>query len=286
MHIFDFVHILSLNSWLIVGITALSAGIIDSIAGGGGLLTVPILMSVGNIPYTTILGTNKLQGFVGAFSSSTYYIRVGIVKPKNEIKTIFFTIIGSMFGVWFAHIINKHMWVVIMPFFLMLILTVLALIKMPSHRENVKGKMKDLTFSLIFGLAIGCYDGFFGPGTGTFWMLSYVLVMGLGSIHATGKAKVMNASSNITALILFALAGNIYYSIGIFMAIFQFIGANIGSRLAVKNGSKIIKPLVIIITILMILKLIYTTPDNPLNFYVKYFFDKTLHLESYLVFLT
>ena len=242
------------NLILLLSITFL-AGIIDAIAGGGGILTIPTLLYIG-IPPINALATNKFQSSFGAFSSSRYFIKSGVISLRSCILTIFFTFIGASTGVLtinFLEYMNTSLLDLIIPIFLLLIAIILIFIRLPEGEKE--SKISFSKFSFIFGLCLGFYDGFFGPGTGTFWTLSYMFFMGYRSIKAVGYTKVMNFTSNFISLIVFVVSGSVIFKLGLLMALFQFVGANIGARITVKAGTKIIKPLVVIVSFIMVIKM-------------------------------
>jgi uncharacterized membrane protein YfcA len=239
----------------ILFIAGFSAGLVDSIAGGGGLITLPVLLGVGFPPHIA-LGTNKFQSSFGSFTASVHYIRNGAADLSDCKIGILYTLIGSALGAWSVQRINADALGYIIPFLLVgiVIYTVLS----PKVGELDKhAKLSRSAFYLIFGLLLGFYDGFFGPGTGSFWAIAFVALLGFNLTKATGYTKVMNFTSNIVSLIMFAIGGYIVLWAGIIMAVGEILGARIGSGLAIKNGAKFIKPIFVIIVILTAIKILY-----------------------------
>ncbi len=235
-------------------LTGLTAGCIDSIAGGGGLITIPVLLSLGFPPHEA-LGTNKFQSSFGSFTASYYYVKKGGVELKKTKPGILFTFIGACIGVVVVQQISPSLLNYIIPVLLSGI--IIYTFSKPNIGElDGRSRFSPFIFYLIFGLSLGFYDGFFGPGTGSFWALAFVAGMGFNFIKATGYTKVMNFTSNITSLCLFLLSGNIIFTAGIIMAAGQIIGAKIGSGLVIKKGAKFIRPIFITVVILTTLKLI------------------------------
>ncbi len=248
---------LTLNIIIILFFTGFIAGFIDSVAGGGGLITVPVLLSIGLSPQVA-LGTNKLQSSFGSFSSSLNFF----LKKKVDIKSVktgmFFTFIGAAAGSILIQMLKSEFLIKIIPVLLIVIFFYTLLSKNISDEDRTP-KISDNVYFVIFGLLIGGYDGFFGPGTGSFWTASCMFFTGAGMIKATGITKVMNFTSNIVALAIFIMGGNVLFKVGFIMGLGQFIGAKTGSSMAIKKGTKFIKPLFLTMVFLTIIKLIYNS---------------------------
>lgn len=239
---------------ILLFITGFFSGFVDSIAGGGGLISVPVLMATG-MPPQMVLGTNKLQSSFGAFSSVYNYTKKGVISIKECTFGIVFTVIGAAFGSFLVQQINPDFIRQLIPF--LLIPIVFYSIFSGSLDENRKAKLSSNIFFFFAGLVLGFYDGFFGPGTGTFWTAAFVYFMGFELTKATGATKVMNFTSNIVALSLFFIGGNIDYKAGFVMAAGSVIGARIGSNLAAKKGSRFIRPVFITVVLVTIASLFY-----------------------------
>lgn len=246
----------SIFIYIILFFAALFGGFVDAIAGGGGLITLPALLSVG-IPPQLALGTNKFQGMFGSFTATKYYHSKGLVHLHEEKFGIMCTLIGAGIGAWAVQQLHANILNDIIPILLFVI--ALYTIFTPSLGElQTHPRMMTRTFYLIVGISLGFYDGFFGPGTGTFWAMGYILLRGFEIKKATGYTKAMNFTSNVVSVVVFALGGSILLLHGIVMAIGQSIGAQLGARLAVKKGICIIRPLYIIVVLATIAKLLYT----------------------------
>ncbi len=235
--------------------SGLCAGFIDSIAGGGGLISVPVLLSIG-MPPQIALGTNKLQSSFGSFSASWYYIKKGEANLKETGEGIIFTFIGAATGSWFIQQLNPEIIRHIIPFMLLIVFLYMLLSKKSgynSHQAIISKKI----FYICAGLILGFYDGFFGPGTGSFWTAAFIIFLGFDMTKAAGSTRIMNFTSNIVALSVFIIGNKIIYSAGLCMASGQAIGAFLGSRLAVKRGTKFIKPVFMSVILLTIIRLIY-----------------------------
>lgn len=233
---------------------AMLAGFIDAIAGGGGLLTIPALMWAG-LPPTVALATNKLQACGGSFFASFYFVRKGMVKLADMKLSIACAFIGAALGTIAVQMIDTAFLEVFLPFLMLAIGGYFLFSK--SISENDKQQVLTPTvFAFTAALAVGFYDGFFGPGTGSFFALAFVSLAGYGLAKATAHAKILNFSTNIASLVFFAIGGKVFWMLGAVMLVGQAIGATLGSRLVLTKGTKIIKPLVVIMSIAMSVKLL------------------------------
>lgn len=229
--------------------TGLFSGFIDSIAGGGGLISVPVLLMTG-MPPQMVLGTNKFQASFGSFTSAYNYISKGIIGLRECVWGIVFTFTGSATGSFLVQQISADFVRHLIPF--MLIPIALYTFFGGSFSENRNQRMPLNLFFFIFGLLLGFYDGFFGPGTGSFWTAALLFFMGFELTRATGATKVMNFTSNVTALGLFVIGGNIDYRTGLIMAVGTATGARIGSNMAAAKGAGFIRPVFILVVIVTI----------------------------------
>ena len=237
-------------------LVAVVAGFIDSIAGGGGLLTIPALLWVG-LPPATALATNKLQACGGSFFASFYFIRKGLVDVKKMKLAIACTFVGSALGSIAIQSIDPSILEVILPFLILAIGGYFLFSKQISD-EDKHQLLTPTLFAVTAAFGIGLYDGFFGPGTGSFFAMAFVSLAGFGLAKATAHAKVLNFATNIASLIFFALGGKVLWALGGIMLVGQALGATLGSRLVLSKGVKIIKPLMVTMSIAMSLKLLYS----------------------------
>ncbi|MCU7495535.1 MAG: TSUP family transporter [Ignavibacteria bacterium] len=232
------------------------AGLIDAIAGGGGLITLPVLLGVGLPPHMA-LGTNKFQACFGSFTTSYYYIKKGGVSLKSTLPGILFTLIGSAIGTWSVQQVNSNVLKDIIPF-LMAAIIIYSFLTPKLGEVDRLPRIKPFIFYTAFGLLLGFYDGFFGPGVGSFWAISFVLMMGFNLTKATGYTKVMNFTSNIISFAIFIAGGFVMFAAGLAMAAGQILGSKIGAGLVIKRGTKFIRPIFITMVILTTLKLLYS----------------------------
>ncbi|MCG9730226.1 TSUP family transporter [Shewanella sp. Isolate13] len=238
---------------------AMLAGFIDAIAGGGGLLTIPALLWAG-LPPTVALATNKLQACGGSFFASFYFVRKGMVKLSDMKLSIASAFTGAALGTIAVQMIDTAFLEVFLPF-LMLAIGGYFLFSKKISEEDKQQLLTPSLFAFTAALGVGFYDGFFGPGTGSFFALAFVTLAGYGLAKATAHAKILNFSTNIASLIFFAIGGKVFWMLGGVMLIGQAIGATLGSRLVLTKGTKIIKPLVVIMSIAMSVKLLSAQYD-------------------------
>jgi uncharacterized membrane protein YfcA len=229
------------------------AGFVDSIAGGGGLIALPVLLSVG-LPPQLALGTNKLQGSFGTFSASYNYIRKGKADLKSSIDGIVSTFIGAALGAWVIQRLEPAFIKDLIPILLMAVFIHTLVSKELGFKQR-RAVMHRRWFFLIFGMGLGFYDGFFGPGTGSFWTVALMVLLGLDMTAAAGVTRIMNFISNIVALLVFVIGNNVLYSAGICMAGGQIVGARIGSALAIQKGARFIRPIFLTVVFLTIIRI-------------------------------
>ncbi len=235
--------------------SGLVAGFVDSIAGGGGLISLPVLLSIG-LPPQVALGTNKLQGSFGTLSSSYNYIRKGEFKLRDCLSGIFHTFLGAVAGAWAVQVISPNFMRHIVPILLLLVL-LYTIFSPKLGYDNQKPKMNHSIFYLLFGIGIGFYDGFFGPGTGSFWTAALCIFLGFNMAKAAGITRIMNFTSNVVALSLFIVGDNVFYNVGIIMASGQIIGARVGSNLAILKGAQFIRPVFLTVVLMTITRIVY-----------------------------
>ncbi|TCW00359.1 sulfite exporter TauE/SafE family protein [Biostraticola tofi] len=240
---------------LVLFLVALLAGFIDAIAGGGGLLTVPALLAAG-LPPAQALATNKLQGVGGAFSSSLYFVRRKAVDLNDQKLNIALTLVGSMAGAILIQHLDAGLLRQALPL-LVIGIGVYFLVMPRIGEEDRQNRLGGLGFALIAGGGVGFYDGFFGPGAGSFYALAYVTLSGFNLAKSTAHAKVLNFTSNLGGLLLFILSGKVVWVVGLVMLAGQIIGARIGARMVLEKGQRLIRPMIVIVSLVMSIKLVY-----------------------------
>lgn len=234
---------------------AFVAGLIDAIAGGGGLITVPVLLGIG-IPPQIALGTNKLQGSFGSGSAMLHFLRAGTVTLKECRSGIIWTTVGATLGVGAIQLLEPTLLKQLIPW----LLAAIALYTLLTPRlgaEDSHSRMQPGPFYLLFGTAIGFYDGFFGPGTGSFWTMALMMLLGCSMVRATATTKVMNFTSNIVSLLFFVSLGQVRFAEGLVMGAGQFLGARVGARLVIRRGTAFIRPVFITVVLALVARLIW-----------------------------
>ena len=244
-----------LLSYVVFFVAAFLGGFIDAIAGGGGLITLPAIMAMG-VPPHLALGTNKLQGVFGSFTATLNFTKKGLIDYKECFVGIVFTFIGALIGATLILFLNANFLKIIIPFLLIAIF--IYTLFMPKIGESDRAaKMNERLFYVIFGLVLGFYDGFFGPGAGSFWMFAMVALIGLNLKKAVAHTKALNFASNIVALGVFIAGGQILWLVGFLMAVGQILGAYFGSILVIKKEVKFIRTMFLIVVAATICKLLF-----------------------------
>jgi len=255
---------LDLTLYVVAGLfaAAVLSGFVDSIAGGGGLITVPAMLIAG-IPPLETLGTNKLQGLFGSGSATLAYARGGQVDLRRQGGMALASGLGSVGGALATTLIPGDYLRAILPVMLVLIALYFGF-KPGLGDADRHERMTPALFGLTLVPLVGFYDGLFGPGTGSFFMLGFVLLAGFGLLRATAHTKLLNFASNVGAFAVFAVNGVILWKIGLLMGAGQFVGAQIGSRFAMARGARLIRPLLVVTCTALAVKLM-ADPTNPLR---------------------
>lgn len=233
------------------------AGFVDAVAGGGGLISLPAYIFAG-VPVHIAYGTNKFANCIGTSVASAKFFKSGHIKIKPAIISAIGALIGSWLGAELVIFLDEKY----LKYCLMIILPVVTMFLLFNRNfgseelERVLQNKRLYSLALIIGLIIGAYDGFFGPGTGTFLVLAFTTICGFNMITASGNAKIVNLASNFAALIVYLLNGKVAFAIGIPAAICAVAGNYIGAHLAIKNGSKFIKPIILLVIGLLFIKVI------------------------------
>lgn len=232
------------------------AAFIDSVVGGGGLIALPALLFVGLSP-TTAVATNKLAGTMGSLTSVISFYRSGKLDFRSVRKYFPLAFIGSLIGAWFVTLISPD----ILKPLMLIMLAAVGVYTIFKKDWGGSATIKKLSSIRIFGLiflllAIGFYDGFLGPGTGSFFIFTF-LMLGLDFLKAAGNAKFLNLGSNMAALLMFVYLDEVHYLYGFIMGIAQIFGAIVGTQFAIKKGSTFVRKLFIIVTMTLLLKNTY-----------------------------
>lgn len=246
---------LNLQMILIVLAGVFLAGFMDGIAGGGGIVSVPAYFLAG-LPAHLALGTNKLSSCVGTAVSASRFIRGGYVDWKLGVPSIVLAILGAALGTRLQLMVDER----VLKYLLLLVLPIVAVVvlrqrTLPEERGDIsRGKQAAIVLSAA--LIVGAYDGFYGPGAGTFLVLTFCALGKLDVRTAAGNVKIVNLASNLGALATSLLNGKVFLALGLIGAVASVAGHWIGSGLAIKDGSKIVKPAILIVLILLTVKVV------------------------------
>jgi len=246
----------SLLTLLILSVLAFMAGFIDAVVGGGGLIQLPaLLVTLPNSPLPTVFGTNKIAALSGTTIAAFQYAKRIRFNVKLLITISIASFIASYFGARIVSIINPA---TLKPIILLILIAIAIYTFVKKDLGKVATNQLTLSRQLIsgaaIGLVIGFYDGFFGPGTGSFFVLAFVVILGFEFVQASAYAKIVNCMTNISALIVFVRQGNYIIGIAILMAIFNITGSVIGSKMALKRGNGFIRIFFLGIVTIMILR--------------------------------
>jgi uncharacterized membrane protein YfcA len=246
---------------LIVSLASLLAGLVDAIVGGGGLILVPALFATfPTAAPVTLLGTNKSASVWGTAFSTVQYSRKVKMQWHALLPAAMAGVIGSLSGAWAVQLIDPSIFRKALPFLLLLLLGyTLAKKEMGRHHiPRFNGRQASWAAACI-GLVIGFYDGFFGPGTGSFLVFAFVRIMGYDFLNASASAKLVNTATNFSALVLFAIQGQVWWHLALAMALANIVGSLIGTRLALKHGAGFVRIIFICVVGALILKTSYDT---------------------------
>lgn len=240
---------------LLLILAAFFAGFVDSIAGGGGLIAMPMLLIAGASPLEA-LATNKLQGAFGAGTATVAYARAGHVRLREQLGMAVVSAFAAAGGALVAKAMPADILRIIMPMILVAVAAFFALKPGLSDLDRVQ-RMAPAIFTFTAVPLIAAYDGFFGPGTGSFFMVAFVMLAGLGMLKATAHTKLLNFASNIGSLAIFIPSGAMWWGVGIGMGLAQIAGATLGAKMAMRVGAKLIKPLIVTVSVAMALRLLW-----------------------------
>jgi len=241
--------------------TGLVAGFVDSVAGGGGLITLPVLLTICPDP-AFALGTNKLQASFGSGSAAFHYARGGAVDLKACRRSCALAFTGSLCGSWLVQHLDPDFLKRFVP--VLLIGIALYMMFRPQLGEaDSHPRLSRLQFDLIFALGIGFYDGFLGPGTGTFLTMAFMLTQGLNLASATANTKPLNFASNLASLLMFLWARKVWFAAGLLMGCGQALGSRMGSKTVLKRGTRFVRPVFLGVVLLLTANLVWKTYLEP-----------------------
>ncbi|MCI1930111.1 MAG: TSUP family transporter [Clostridia bacterium] len=242
-------------TFLIVCPMVFLAGFVDSIGGGGGLISLPAYFIAG-IPMHNAIATNKLSSATGTTVSTLRYLKHAKIDWGITLPAIVLSFIGSSFGARISLRLNEN----ILKGILLVVLPIVAffVLKKGTFINSGKQRSRKATgiITMTAALVIGCYDGLYGPGTGTFILIALISIAGVDAMKAAGMTKVINLTSNVSALSAFLLHGQVFIILGLTASVFSIAGHYVGSGMVLKNGTKVIKPIVLIVLVVLIVKVI------------------------------
>lgn len=248
-----------LKSLLIICPLVFTAGFVDAIAGGGGLISLPAYLFAG-VPSHMAIGTNKFAMSIGTATASANYIRARKVNFSIAIWSMLGALVGAATGSRIALLISDRILTMMMLGALPVVAVFIATrkeLRSDDIQRKEMGRTRFLITCIAIGLFIGMYDGMIGPGTGTFMILAFTSLLGLDLVTSSGCAKLSNLASNVASLCVFAISGQINFSLGIPAAICTTLGAFLGSRLAIKGGSRYIRIIIFLVLAMLFVKFGY-----------------------------
>jgi uncharacterized protein len=236
---------------VLLALAALGAGTVDAIAGGGGLITLPALLAAG-LPSHFALGTNKGQSVWGSSAALVAFWRAGRVDRKQAAFTFPLGFVGALAGAFIVSAIDRD---ALKPIVIAMLIgaAVLLVVRKPARDEDAPARW---WIAALLALSIGAYDGFFGPGTGTFLIVGFVALCGRSLVHASADAKVVNFASNLASVFVFARHGFIVWEVALPMAMGQLCGGLIGAHFAMRGGERIVRAVVLCVSGALIVKLV------------------------------
>lgn len=242
-------------AFLIICPLTFLAGLVDSIAGGGGLISLPAFLFAG-LPMHSAIATNKLSSTVGTTVSTARYCKNGYYDKRLAFPGILCALAGSVIGAQLVLLVAdkylKWMMIIILP----IVAVAVLMDKNHEEKEPTISFGKRVVIVAAAGLIIGIYDGFYGPGTGTFLLLALTKLAQMDIRTASGNVKLINLSSNVAALFTFLFSGYVNITLGLAGALFCLMGHYMGAGLVMKNGSKIVKPIILVVLVLLFVKII------------------------------
>ena len=243
-------------SFLIVCPLLFLAGFVDSIGGGGGLISLPAYLLAG-LPVHQAIATNKLSSSCGTTLSTVRFLRHGLINLKLAVPSVIAAFVGSSLGARLSLLVSED----VMKYILFAVLPVAAFFVLNRHLFQDRGReavadRRNTVICVISALLIGAYDGFYGPGTGTFLIIAFTVFARMSVSSANAQAKVINLTSNITSLAVFLLNGQVMLPLGLAAALCNMAGNWLGSGLAMTRGTKIVRPVILGVLLLLFLKII------------------------------
>ena len=242
--------------WILVSLASLLAGFVDAIVGGGGLILLPALFATfPSAPPATLLGTNKSASVWGTTMATWQYSRRVQMRWRAMLPAAAAGFAGAFAGAWAVTVVSPDFLRKLLPLVLLAVL-LYTLAKKDLGRSHAPRhtQARETALACAIGAVIGWYDGFFGPGTGSFFIFLFVRLLGYDFLNASASAKLLNVATNLAAIALFAMKGHVWWKIGLVMAVANVAGSLIGTRLALKHGAGFVRGVFIVVVGALILK--------------------------------
>ena len=233
------------------------AGIIDSVCGGGGLITIPTMLAVG-IPVHFITGTNQCSAWIGTGVAAFDYLKSGSIHIKSALITLPFSMLGSFLGAKLNLLMPEQFLRIFMVVSIPVISIFIFIDKKLGETDKVeeKANLSIIIWSAAIGFFLGGYQGFYGPGGGLFFMLAYAAFLRLSLVRATGNTRFVVAISSIMSVFTYAVSGTVIWKLAFAATAFNIVGSHLGAMIAIKNGVRVIRPMMFFVIILLFAKLI------------------------------
>ena len=242
--------------YLVLGVAAFGAGLVDAVVGGGGLIQLPAMFSVfPNMAPATLIGTNKLASIFGTSVAAVSYARRVAIAWSVATPAALAALVFAFLGAYTVTKVSAEFMRLLLPVVLVAVaIYTFAKKDFGSVHAPIHSGTREQTLALLIGAGIGFYDGFFGPGTGSFLVFLFVRIFGFDFLGASAVAKVVNVACNFAALIWFGYSGHLIWQLGATMAVAQVAGSIIGSRMAMKHGSGFVRKLFLVVVTILIMK--------------------------------
>lgn len=250
------IHLISMQG-ILCCLAFFFAGIIDSISGGGGLITIPVMLAVG-IPVHYITGTNQCSAWLGTGVAAWKYMKSDNIHLRSALITLPFALIGAYCGARLNLMVPEHY----LKIFMLVTVPVIAVFVLSNKNLGEEDHIDEKSpasvaiYSALIGLLLGGYQGFYGPGAGTFFMLAYAALLKLSLTRSTGNTRFVIAFSSAASVLTYAFSGSVIWNLAIAATVFNIVGSWLGASLAIRNGSRIIRPIMLFVVALLILKLV------------------------------
>lgn len=252
----------ALHVVLLLAAAAFVAGWVDAVVGGGGLIQLPMLLVSlpQSTPVATISGTNKLSSAAGTATATATYLRKVTVQWRSALPLMGCAYVGSTLGAQLVKVLPKQA-------FTPIVLVVLLVVGSYTYRRPQLGLVHELKHSggahllrlCTLGLGVGLYDGFLGPGTGTFFVIGLVAILGYGFLEASALTKLANLTTNVAALLVLGLSGHVLWALGGLMAVANLSGGFLGARMALRHGNAFVRKVFLVVVGLLVVKLAWDT---------------------------